>query len=530
MLRPGSLAAVVVPLIAGCAVPQPPVAKPQPVSVPQPVGVTPAPAPAAAPAFTDLVGSWQGVMNEGKPSAIRSELLLARLPSGDYVGRVIVPEQGADLRASSITLQGDTFRFELKQVGGVFEGTVNGAKTLAQGKWTQTGVQTPAPVVFRRSVAAAAGAAGAPQPGVPRGIDRLPKTAAPFTMPFTVRVHGRPHVLRSHGASYVVYELELTNTGRRAATILSLDVIAQNRTLAHLAGTALEDVLEQIGRDALVNAHVPGGAATRAFLWLRFDKPADVPRSVAHRLSVSVDDFAEPVTSDLADAAIEESHLTIDPPLRGGPWWTGNGPDNTSGHRRAFIPVAGSAWLAQRFAIDFMRFDEQGRAQIGDGTRNQDYPGYGAEVVSVADARVLSVIDGIAENKPGKGSAVPITLATAAGNQVSLDLGGGLTAFYAHLQPGSVRVKVGDRVKRGQVLGLLGNSGHSTGPHLHFQISRGATILGSEGVPFAYREYRLVTTPPGAPPTNAKSEVVRGEIPLAGDIVMFADQVASASK
>jgi murein DD-endopeptidase MepM/ murein hydrolase activator NlpD len=55
---------------------------------------------------------------------------------------------------------------------------------------------------------------------------------------------------------------------------------------------------------------------------------------------------------------------------------------------------------------------------------------------------------------------------------------------------------------------------NSTGPHLHFQISRGATILGSEGVPFVYREYRRLTTPPGTPPTDGAAEVVRGEIPL----------------
>jgi murein DD-endopeptidase MepM/ murein hydrolase activator NlpD len=522
--------AVLIVACAACATPPAPA-----VRAPAPPLPAPAPPAAAAPAkaapappgatFTDLAGTWQGVMNEGQPSALQADLQLARLPSGEYVGRVAVPAQGVELRASAIIVNGDAVRFEIKQVGGVFEGTVNPAKTSAKGIWTQPGMDAPAPLVLRRIAGAAAGAPP-PKPAVRRGVDALPLTPAPFTMPFTVRVHGRPNVLRSHGASYLVYELEIANAGRRDATILSLDVLAQQRTLAHLAGAALEDVLEQTGRDALVSARAPAGGAVLAFLWLRLDKAADVPRAVAHRLSASVDDFTEPVTSDLAEAAVEESHVAIEPPLRGGPWFAGNGPDNTSSHRRAVVPVAGSAWLAQRFATDFMRFDPQGRAQIGDGKRNQDYAGYGQEAIAVADARVLSVVDGVVENVPGKGRAVPITLATVAGNQVSLDLGGGFTAFYAHLQPGSVRVKVGDRVKRGQVLGLVGNSGNSTGPHLHFQIARGGSILGSEGVPFVYREYQRMTSPPGTPPADARTEKVRGEMPLLGDIVIFPDAAA----
>ena len=82
------------------------------------------------------------------------------------------------------------------------------------------------------------------------------------------------------------------------------------------------------------------------------------------------------------------------------------------------------------------------------------------------------VKDGIPENVPGINSrAVPITLEMPlAGNHVILDIGGGRFAFYAHLQPGSLRVKLGDKVRRGQVLGLVGNSGNSTEPHLHFHI------------------------------------------------------------
>ena len=73
--------------------------------------------------------------------------------------------------------------------------------------------------------------------------------------------------------------------------------------------------------------------------------------------------------------------------------------------------------------------------------------------------------------------AVPITAETGTGNQVALDLGDGQFAFYAHLQPG-VRVKLGERVRRGQVLGLVGNSGNATGPGLHFHIGDRNSLNG----------------------------------------------------
>ncbi|MDX1983227.1 MAG: M23 family metallopeptidase [Bryobacteraceae bacterium] len=77
---------------------------------------------------------------------------------------------------------------------------------------------------------------------------------------------------------------------------------------------------------------------------------------------------------------------------------------------------------------------------------------------------------------------------TLGGNYIVLDLGGGRFAFYAHLQPGSLRVKPGDKVKRGQVLGLACNSGNSTEPHLHFHVSNGPDPLASEGLPFVFED------------------------------------------
>jgi len=129
-----------------------------------------------------------------------------------------------------------------------------------------------------------------------------------------------------------------------------------------------------------------------------------------------------------------------------------------------------------------------GRTFTGNAQDNRSYLAYGSDVLAVADATVAAVKDGIPENVPGPTSrAVPITLDTIGGNHVVLDLGGGGFAFYAHLQPGNLRVKVGERVKAGHVLGLIGNSGNSTEPHLHFHVSNGVSPLGSEGLPYAIR-------------------------------------------
>src|SRR2546430_15909081 len=91
---------------------------------------------------------------------------------------------------------------------------------------------------------------------------------------------------------------------------------------------------------------------------------------------------------------------------------------------------------------------------------------------------------------PGSNSrAEPIRLETVVGNFVGSEVAKGRSAMYSHVQPGSLRVKVGDRVKRGQVIALLGNSGNSTEPHLHFHIvdavASGTSTLGAEGIPYA---------------------------------------------
>jgi murein DD-endopeptidase MepM/ murein hydrolase activator NlpD len=182
--------------------------------------------------------------------------------------------------------------------------------------------------------------------------------------------------------------------------------------------------------------------------------------------------------------------------------------------------VDARAYLAQRYAIDWIQFGKNGELATGEGEENRDYASYGAEVLAVGSGRITGIKDGIMENKP-MSLAVPITLETVAGNFVTLDLGGGRYAHYAHLQPGSLRVKVGDRVKTGQVLGLLGNSGNSDAPHLHFQITDGPAFAASEGLPYLFRSFVEEGQGPDFKFQPAAPQTWRNQMPVDGMVVRF---------
>lgn len=144
-------------------------------------------------------------------------------------------------------------------------------------------------------------------------------------------------------------------------------------------------------------------------------------------------------------------------PLRGEGWLAFSALSNTNSHRRTLVMVNGKARIAQRFATDWTRIGADGLAFRGDPSKNANWSAYGADILAVADANVVDVKDGIPENDPTSDKkAVPITLETAGGNYIILDVGNGYFAFYAHLQPKSIRVRIGDKVRRGSGSGFAG--------------------------------------------------------------------------
>ncbi len=70
-----------------------------------------------------------------------------------------------------------------------------------------------------------------------------------------------------------------------------------------------------------------------------------------------------------------------------------------------------------------------------------------------------------------------------------IDIGDGAYAFYAHLQPNSLKFKLGDTVKTGDIVGLLGNTGNSTAPHLHFHLMDGTSPLDANGLPYVFSKF-----------------------------------------
>jgi len=219
-------------------------------------------------------------------------------------------------------------------------------------------------------------------------------------------------------------------------------------------------------------------------------------------------------------------------PLRGSLWIAFNALSSAD-HRRSLNAVDGRERIPQRFAIDWMHLGPDRRLFHSDAKSNANYYDYGAEVLAVADGRISDVKDDLPENNgSSERSSRSITIDNVVGNYVILDLGHGRFALYAHLQPGSLKVKVGDRVSVGQVLARLGNSGNSDAPHLHFQLMDSNSPLDSEGIPCEFASFTqlglvddqdavLDAGQPWQPKTQATPVVHRREFPFDKAVVTF---------
>lgn len=348
-----------------------------------------------------------------------------------------------------------------------------------------------------------------------------------FPPAIEVRVPKPPTVTHGGGAAFLPYEIHVTNLMTQGVTIQRIEVLGadDNALLATLSDSVLQGALARVGSRVPASERAHLGAGLRAVVYMWVPVSGTTPRAIRHRLTAMPDSGSTtPLVLETPAVRVTSNIAVITPPLRGGVWFAANGPSPTSGHRRAMIPIFGTYYISQRFAIDWVKVDEQGRTHAGDSLQNKSYYAYGNNALAVADGIVTEVKDSIPENVPGANSrAVPITLETVGGNHVIIDIGQQRFAFYAHLQPHSIRVHVGDHVKRGQILGLVGNSGNSTEPHLHFHISDASSPLGAEGLPYEFQTLDVLGSCRGFGSDCDRSHpVVRHkEMPFANELVRF---------
>lgn len=297
------------------------------------------------------------------------------------------------------------------------------------------------------------------------------------------------------GKIHLAYELQLTNILDREVTLTSVDVRTADRTVLNLTGDRLSYWTRVLG------SHTPTtklGPAQSAAIWLdvALDPGDSVPAQLVHAIGVSVAQPKPPLipasmTETVAPVTVQaRKPAVIAPPLTGPNWVDANSCCDMTPHRMALNPLNGQLWAAERFAIDYVQLLPDLRMLVGDKTKPESYPGFGADIHAVADGTVVAVVDGLPEQVAGT-SPTDLPLDQYAGNHIVQDLGDGNYALYAHLKTGSIKVKAGDRLTSGQVIALLGNSGNSDGPHLHFQVMSTPDPLRSDGLPFVLSAFRL---------------------------------------
>lgn len=359
-------------------------------------------------------------------------------------------------------------------------------------------------------------------------------------IPINVEVMNQPMPVKAtDGKWHLSYTLLITNFSFSDLTLVSASVSdkQKNRILTTYSNKELNEyyryrtLVPTPPRSTMPDNKFPNelssGRTAVLFFWLKMDSLTDIPQQLSHSLIFKDNELIKILKDSIYDIdsnmvfrnyvvdISKKKAVVIAPPVKSDNWYCANAPAYNTNHQYLTIRN-GKMRIAQRFAVDFKKVDKDSNAlpsPFPDTISNKMFYGYGERVYAVAEGIIVDIKDTIPENIPQVNGdiipAVPIRDETVSGNRITLKIKEGCYAFYAHLQPGSIKVKVGDRVRKGQLLGLLGNSGNAVGPHLHFHIGDSNSLNGSEGIPFVFESFIL------------NKKIHANEIPVNGDIVDF---------
>lgn len=162
-------------------------------------------------------------------------------------------------------------------------------------------------------------------------------------------------------------------------------------------------------------------------------------------------------------------------------------------------------YVAQKNAFDIVIRDTSGKSYLTHGKTNEDYYAFGKELIAPCDGEVVLVVDGIKDNVPGQMNAIYVP-----GNTVVIKVAANEYLLFAHFKQHSIVVKEGQKIKQGQLLGLCGNSGNSSEPHLHFHIQNVENMMNATGIK-CYFDNIIVNGSPKSDYSPVKGERIRNK-------------------
>jgi len=313
--------------------------------------------------------------------------------------------------------------------------------------------------------------------------------------PVDFQILNRPvPVLGADNRRHMVYEIQAVNQSGMDVEIRKVATRAQgNRLGLPLTGSKLaERIRINSGATGLT---IGAGGSAMIFIDATYSPARKEPKAISHAISLAWADPVNPLLTirqtfiGVSTRVVGRKPVVLSPPLYGGKWVAVNGCCTMNAHRGATLAIDGTVRVPERFAIDFVQLNDEDRLFDGPLDDLSSYAYFGAPVHAAAPGRVVGVKRNLREQVPG---ALPpdATIQMAGGNYVVVAIGHGRYAFYAHLMTGSLRVHRGQKVKTGQILGRLGNTGNTDGPHLHFHVMNSPSPLQSSGLPFVFRSFQ----------------------------------------
>ncbi|MQA74788.1 MAG: peptidoglycan DD-metalloendopeptidase family protein [Solirubrobacterales bacterium] len=341
--------------------------------------------------------------------------------------------------------------------------------------------------------------------GLPGLASAAPARASRAAEPAAITVQALvpPRGMRADdGRVHLDYNLAVTNILPEEVTLTSAVVRTGGKPILNLRGDELADHTRQaLGTDPSATLPQSSTRILQIDALLPRSSKGELPWRVSNHISYALQPgsalsvFVGATTVDAPRLKVDRRKATVvEPPLRGSGWYGLNACcDPAAAHRATVFSANGTYESIEMFAIDWLRIVD-GAYFSGDGTQLTDHFSFGAKVHAAAPGKVVSVREDFPE-APVTDSSIGNPTVTEpsqlAGNHAVVKIAPGRYAVYGHMQPGSVRVKPGQHVRAGPTIGLLGNSGNSSAPHLHFGIQAGPNVTASDSLPFVFDRFRF---------------------------------------